>query len=52
MKRYRKILGATLIVASVLLLLDGCGGYAHQPGGASGVQMYGTVDVGVSHESR
>lgn len=50
-QRYRKLLGAVLIVASVLLVLDGCGGYANQPGSASGVQTYGTVDVGVSSRS-
>lgn len=53
MKRYRKLLGAVLILASLLLVLDGCGGYASYPqntgSGSSGVEMYGTVDVGVSH---
>lgn len=32
--------------------LGGCSGYASAPGGSSGVQVYGTVDTGVVHESR
>ena len=52
-QRYRKVLGAVFILASVLLVLEGCGGYASYPqntgSGGSGVEMYGTMDVGVSH---
>ncbi|HWU98157.1 MAG TPA: hypothetical protein VN114_06560 [Oxalicibacterium sp.] len=52
-QRYRKLLGAVFILASVLLVLEGCGGYASYPqntgSGGSGVEMYGTMDVGVSH---
>lgn len=33
-------------------ILGGCGGYAHTSGSDSGVQVYGTVDAGVVHESR
>ncbi len=33
-------------------MLGGCGGYANTSGNGSGVQVYGTVDAGVSHESR
>jgi hypothetical protein len=55
-QRYKKLLGAVLILTSVLLVLDGCGGYASYPqdtnSGASGVQVYGTVDAGVAHTSR
>lgn len=34
-----------------IALLGGCGGYANTSSG-SGVQMYGTIDAGVGHESR
>jgi hypothetical protein len=41
----------TLCLFPVALLLSGCGGYARSSQ-ASGVQVYGTVDAGISHESR
>ena len=57
MKRYKKLFGALCIVASVLLVLDGCStdrtSYPQDTGsGASGVSVYGTVDTGVFHGNR
>jgi hypothetical protein len=37
--------------AVTLCLVSGCGGYARSSN-TSGVQVYGTVDAGISHESR
>lgn len=57
MKKFKKLLGAVCVLASVLLVLEGCSsGYASYPqdtnSGASGVQVYGEVDAGVYHGSR
>ena len=43
-----------LHVAAVLTIstIGGCGGYAQQSSGGSGVQVYGTVDAGISHGTR
>ncbi|HEX2603319.1 MAG TPA: hypothetical protein VHL60_01490 [Oxalicibacterium sp.] len=41
----------TLCLFSITLTLNGCGGYARSSQ-SSGVQVYGTVDAGISHESR
>jgi hypothetical protein len=49
MKRYFLI--RLFFCAAILSSLGACGGYARSSG-ASGVQVYGTVDAGVSHESR
>jgi hypothetical protein len=49
MKRY--VFARLLLCAAMLSTLAACGGYARSSG-ASGVQVYGTVDAGVSHESR
>lgn len=35
------------LFALILSILGGCGGYAREPGNSSGVEVYGTVDVGV-----
>ncbi|KAF3997348.1 hypothetical protein [Glaciimonas immobilis] len=45
---------AVLHVLSLLTIsiLFGCGGYASMPGGGSAVQMYGTIDTGVTMQSR
>jgi hypothetical protein len=40
---------ATFIALSTM---SGCGGYAQQSNGSSGVQVYGTVDAGISHGTR
>jgi hypothetical protein len=52
MKNTKKHLAKYLLLALTFSILGGCGGYAKDSGSASGVQMYGTVDVGVTHESR
>ena len=56
MKKFKKLLGAVCVLASVLLVLEGCSSSDSYPrdvnSGASGVQVYGTVDVGVYHGSR
>lgn len=57
MKKFKKLLGAVCVLASVLLVLEGCSsGYASYPqdtnSNASGVQVYGEVDAGVYHGSR
>tara|TARA_R110001599_G_scaffold64023_4_gene179596 strand:- start:283861 stop:284019 length:159 start_codon:yes stop_codon:yes gene_type:complete len=51
----KKIAGLSLRPMLCLLLvatLSGCGGYANTSGDSSGVQVYGTVDAGVVHQSR
>jgi hypothetical protein len=52
MKISKKYFAKCLILSLMLSILGGCGGYAAHPGSTSGVQVYGTVDVGVTHESR
>jgi hypothetical protein len=52
MKNTKKHYINYLLLALTISILAGCGGYAQNSGSASGVQVYGTVDVGVSHESR
>jgi hypothetical protein len=53
MKRLAKnfMIRAALCVLAVATL-GGCGGYARTAGSSSGVEVYGTVDAGVVHESR
>jgi len=43
-----------LHIAAVFMIstIGGCGGYAQQSSGGSGVQVYGTVDAGISHGTR
>ncbi len=52
MKNSEKHYTNYLLFALTLSILGGCGGYAKSSSSASGAQVYGTVDVGVSHESR
>lgn len=56
MKKVKRLLGAVCVLASVLLVLEGCSNYGSYPrdtnAGASGVQVYGEVDAGVYHGNR
>lgn len=51
MKQPAKTIGIGLMIVA-LTMLGGCGGYARTQGSGSGVEMYGTVDVGVQHGVR
>jgi Na+/H+ antiporter NhaC len=49
MKQAGKKISLYLILLATISMLGGCGGYARSPISGSGVEMYGTVDVGVTH---
>lgn len=38
------------IALSASLLLSGCGGYARNAGGSSGIEVYGVIDASVQRE--
>jgi len=42
----------SIFYLALVTTLAGCGGYANTADGGSGVQMYGTVDTGLVHQSR
>jgi hypothetical protein len=50
-KMKRSLFFRLLLCASMLAMIGGCGGYA-RTSDASGVQVYGTIDAGVSNQSR
>jgi hypothetical protein len=52
MKMNIKRMALHIAAVFMILTIGGCGGYAQQSSSGSGVQVYGTVDAGISHGTR